>query len=118
MTTDQQIEQLEKQIFDAKRELAALRKERAPEPIDNYELTDGFGMPVSLSSLFRGGDTLIVIHNMGPSCSYCTLWADGINGILAHLEKRAVVVLESPVSAEEQRTFALDRGVDWIQLSQ
>ncbi len=108
--TDTEIADLEKEIFDAKRKLAALRKERPEEIVEEFTLIDSFGTPVQLSSLFGSKDTLMVIHNMGPSCSYCTLWADGINGVLAHLEKRATVVLESPVDPAEQRTFAMDRG--------
>ena len=26
------------------------------------------------------------IHNMGKGCPYCTLWADGFNGVAKHLE--------------------------------
>ena len=31
-------------------------------------------------------DRLLMIHNMGEACRYCTLWADGFNGFLPHLE--------------------------------
>ena len=42
---------------------------------------------------------LIVIHNMGASCPYCTLWADGFNGIYDHLADRAAFVALQPRSA-------------------
>ena len=47
---------------------------------------------VSLLDLFAGRDVLFAIHNMGQACRYCTLWADGLNGFLPHLEDRFAVV--------------------------
>ena len=39
----------------------------------------------TLTDLFGGRDTLLVIHNMGQGCRYCTLWGDGISPFLPHL---------------------------------
>ena len=47
---------------------------------------------------------------MGQACRYCTLWADGLNGFLPHLESTMAVVLVSKDSPETQRTFANSRG--------
>ncbi len=60
--------------------------------------------------LFGDKDDLIVIHNMGRGCSYCTMWADGFNGLLPHLEDRAAFVVASPDSPEVQKEFATGRG--------
>ena len=54
---------------------------------------------------------MLVIHNMGQSCRYCRLWADGFNGLLPHLEANLAVVLASPDAPEAQRRFATSR--DW-----
>ena len=35
-----------------------------------------------------GKDDLVVIHNMGASCAYCTLWGDGFNGVYEHLANK------------------------------
>jgi predicted dithiol-disulfide oxidoreductase (DUF899 family) len=51
-----------------------------------------------------------VIHNMGGGCSYCTLWADGFNGLLAHLEDRAAFVVSTPDAPAAQRRIADPRG--------
>ena len=67
-------------------------------------------MPVSLSSLFGDKDDLIVVHNMGRGCAYCTMWADGFNGVVAHLEDRAAFVVISPDEPEVQAEFAESRG--------
>ena len=61
----------------------------------------------SQESSFGSKDRLLLIHNMGAKCSYCTLWADGINGILSQLENEVSVVLVSPDLPDLQRRFAL-----------
>jgi predicted dithiol-disulfide oxidoreductase (DUF899 family) len=64
---------------------------------------------VRLSELFGDKADLFVIHNMGQSCPYCTLWADGFNGAYAHLSNRAAFVVSSPDTPEKQRKFAESR---------
>jgi predicted dithiol-disulfide oxidoreductase (DUF899 family) len=54
---------------------------------------------------------------MGRGCSYCTLWADGFNGIIRHLENRAAFVVISPDKPEIQRDFAQSRGWTFRMLS-
>ena len=63
-----------------------------------------------LSELFGDKDTLFVIHNMGSGCPYCTLWADGFNGVFDHLRNRAAFVVSSPDAPDKQRKFASGRG--------
>jgi predicted dithiol-disulfide oxidoreductase (DUF899 family) len=99
-----------------RREIAALRarmrelRRRAePEEVADYLLASRDG-PVRLSALFGDNDTLFVIHNMGKSCSHCTMWADGFNGVLAHLESRAAFVVSSPDDPQTQAEFAAGRG--------
>ena len=99
-----------------RREIAALRdKMRAlqqsvePEEVADYQFA-GPGGPVLLSELFGDRDTLFVIHNMGKTCSHCTMWADGFNGLLPHLESRAAFVVTSPDDPATQAEFAASRG--------
>ena len=68
------------------------------------------GETVSLLELFRDKDDLLVIHNMGRSCVYCTMWADGLVSSLPHIEDRTAVVVVSPDPADMQREFAESRG--------
>jgi predicted dithiol-disulfide oxidoreductase (DUF899 family) len=86
-----------------------LRQTVEPEEVADYRLTGTDG-PVLLSALFGPRDTLFVIHNMGKSCPSCTMWADGFNGVLAHLENRAAFVVASPDDPETQAAFAAARG--------
>ncbi|TVS08776.1 MAG: DUF899 domain-containing protein, partial [Phycisphaerales bacterium] len=46
------------------------------EPVGEYAFTTSDG-EVSLADLFAGKRDLLIIHNMGKRCSYCTMWADG-----------------------------------------
>ena len=88
------IEEIERQIGELTNELFALRKASVAEPIPNYEFETGGGI-TTLLDLFADKDRLLVIHNMGQGCRYCTLWADGFNGLLPHLESALSVVLVS-----------------------
>ena len=89
--------------------MQALQSEAAPEEVENYRFATADG-PVRLSDLFGDKEHLFVIHNMGKSCPACTMWADGFNGVLPHLESRAAFVLSSHDDPETQRAFAASRG--------
>src|SRR5579862_9005908 len=91
-------------------EIEELRRSRPTEPVTDYKLHASTGEEVSLSELFGDKRDLLVIHNMGRGCSYCTLWADGFNGFTPHLEDRAAFVVISPDTPEQQRKFAEGRG--------
>ena len=60
--------------------------------------------------LFGEKDKLLLIHNMGQGCRYCTLWADGFNGFVQHIESTMSVVLVSKDPPILQRKFANGRG--------
>ncbi|KXK54893.1 MAG: AhpC/TSA family protein [Chlorobi bacterium OLB5] len=60
--------------------------------------------------MFGENEYLIVVHNMGKACSYCTLWADGFSGVSYYIEKKAAFVLVSPDTPEVQKEFAESRG--------
>ncbi len=80
------------------------------EEVEDYTLTGSNGSKVRLSDLFEKKDNLILVHNMGRSCPYCTMWADGFNGVLDHMEDRAAFAVCSPDASSAQRKFASGRG--------
>lgn len=104
-----EIEKTEQEIAKLIEKLETLRKDSVPQPVKNYEFKTIAGK-VSLLELFGDKDTLVAIHNMGQGCRFCTLWADGINGFLPHLEDKLSVVLFSKDDPETQRRFANSRG--------
>jgi predicted dithiol-disulfide oxidoreductase (DUF899 family) len=89
--------------------MRVLQAEIEPEEVADYSFTTTEG-PVRLSQLFGDKDTLFVIHNMGKSCPACTMWADGYNGVLQHLENRAAFIVTSPDDPAAQAAFAASRG--------
>lgn len=107
--TDLSIDELEIRIADLTEQLNAKRRAAPSEPVPDYTLHALSG-EVRLSQLFAGRDKLLAIHNMGQRCRYCTLWADGINGFLHHLESVLSVVLLSKDPPKVQRRFANSRG--------
>lgn len=104
-----EIEALEKEYREMGRRLSALRKLTSPAEAEDHVFETLTG-PKKLSELFAGKTLLFAINNMGVKCRYCTLWADGFNGILPHLESRFAVMLFSKDSPEEQHRFANSRG--------
>lgn len=103
-------------LADYRRQIADIREKMRdtlamvePEAVKDYEFTSSDGS-VRLSELFGDHEDLIVIHNMGVSCSHCTLWADGYNGIHQHVVSRAGFVVSSPDSPKVQKKIAESRG--------
>lgn len=103
---------LENEIMEKKKELVLLRKSLPDQAVENYTFTTPDGDKVTLSDLFNGKNELILVHNMGKSCSNCTLWADGFDGVVDHLENRAGFVVASPDSPDEQKEIIKERG--WV----
>src|SRR5262245_42107320 len=103
------IEKLESEIAQKISELNALRKKATPATVKNYSFTTLEGA-VSLLDLFANRCKRFAIHYMGQGCRYCTIWADGINAFLPHLESEFAVVLFSKDPPATQRTFANARG--------
>ncbi|HBS32428.1 MAG TPA: hypothetical protein DEA40_11915 [Parvularcula sp.] len=102
-------DKLEAEIMEKAQRLAALRKAEPPIEIGDYALQTEGG-ETTLSALFGGREQMLVIHNMGQACRYCTLWADGLNGLVPHLEDAFALLLVSKDPPDVQRRLAQDRG--------
>lgn len=111
------LSELERQIGDAENELTAakkrlveLRKQLPRDDITNYTLTTPDGESVQLADLFGDKSDMILIHNMGKGCRYCTLWADGFNSILDHLQNRAAFIVTTPNKPKVVKEFSESRN--------
>jgi predicted dithiol-disulfide oxidoreductase (DUF899 family) len=104
-----QLGELRRQIADIRAKMQEVQAATEPEPVADYIFQTADGSR-SLSSLFGGQRKLIVIHNMVVACDYCTLWADGFNGVYRHIAQRAALVVSSPDAPGAQRRFAAGRG--------
>lgn len=111
------IQQLETEIREKKAELLALKRAMPPEEIKDYTLQTTDGNAVKLSALFGDSDELLVIHNMGKACTYCTMWADGFRGITEVMGDRMPWVLTSPDEPAILKMFGESRGWNFKTLS-
>ncbi len=112
-----EIEKLQKEIYRSKEKLTKLKQKLEPEEISDYELMIHGGKKIRLSELFGKKNDLIVVHNMGRRCPYCTTWADGFMGLQKHIEKRSAFVIISPDPPAEQKKFANSRGWKFKMIS-
>lgn len=92
------------------REIASLRRRIAQREVADHGFTAWNGRQIRLSELFGEKDRLILIHNMGMACPYCTMWADGFNGLLPYIEERVAFVVASPDDVMTQKQGATVRG--------
>ena len=104
MTEDLQAQYAEAwaNLENAKQKMLELCRRIGPERVRDYELQGPQG-GVRLSEMFGDKSDLILVHNMGSECPYCTMWADGFNGALRHLQDRAAFVVVSPNSVDVQQ---------------
>lgn len=113
MSTDphREFDRIAQQIADLKLKLAEAKRAIPPQPVAPYTFTLApNGSPITLAGLFGDKRDLIVIHNMGRGCSYCTMWADGFAGLYKHLADRCAFVLSSPDSPAVAGAFAAERA--------
>jgi predicted dithiol-disulfide oxidoreductase (DUF899 family) len=107
---EEELGRAEEELTRCREKIAQLRKQLAQPAVQDYTFTGPNNAQVTLSSLFGEKDDLLLIHNMGASCVYCTLWADGFNGVLPHLQDRTAFVVISPDDPKSQERFAQQRG--------
>lgn len=103
-------------------EMVELEKQLGGQALADYELTRHDGSKVRLSELFGEHTQMVLVHNMGFACNYCTLWAEGFNGYFQHLESgeyghRAKFLLVSNDRPDQQLAGASQRGWKFDMLS-
>ena len=101
----------EKELFELKQKVSKLRRDTKQIAVKNYGFQTQEGN-TSLLELFGNKDILFLIHNMGQACRYCTLWADGLNGFVQHLESQFAFAMLSKDSPQVQRQFSNSRN--WL----
>ncbi len=106
-----EIEGIEKQIEESRKKKIELNSKLADMEVKDYTLKDREGKDVKLSEMFGDKQNLILIHNMGKSCPYCTMWADGFKDTYKEIEKKSAFVLVCPDKPEVHKEFADSR--DW-----
>jgi len=107
----------QKKVRQLREQVKKLRKRLPAVEVTDYSLTDTKGKTVRLSQLFGKFDELVLIHNMGPQCPYCTLWADGMDAFAPYFKDRCAFALETDVPYAKLRAFAKQRGWRFPALS-
>lgn len=110
LITSPELERVQNEIFELKKRLTEERGKIAPQPVGDYTFRRPDGSSVTLSELFGDKSDLLLVHNMGRSCPYCTLWADGFRGVAQHVAGRAAFALSSPDEPAVLGEFAKARG--------
>ncbi len=110
---NEQITRLQGEVMEAKQRLREAIASAPPEPVEDWELRGLNGCKVALSRLFGDQSELLVIHNMGRGCNYCSLWGDAMIGAAPHLMQRCGFVLCSNDPPEVIREFRELRGWDF-----
>lgn len=118
------IDPAEKKLAVIARKIAALEKQarslrgRAPRRrVEDYELTRSDGTKARLSALFGEKSQLVLVHNMGKACPYCTMWADGFNALWRNVAEKAAFALVNNDPAAEQARVVAARGWSFPVLS-
>lgn len=107
--TTERLNDYRRRIKDLRQEMRQVQARIEPQPVEDYRFRT-LGGEVALSELFGDRTDLFLIHNMGTGCPNCTMWADGFNGVLQHLENRAAFAVCSPDDPATQAAFAASRG--------
>lgn len=103
------LRELHGKLQEIQGELCRVQREGALGEVEDHAFLGPDG-PVRLSDLFGERRDLVLVHNMGSHCAYCTMWADGLVGLVRHIETRAAFALVTPEAPEAQRAFAESRG--------
>jgi len=107
--TQRKLNECRKEITGLREQMRELQGAVTPQAVEDYEFTGPAG-PVRLAELFGAHDALFVVHNMGAACNYCSLWADGFNGLVDQIESRAAFVVSTPDSPDAQQKLAAKCG--------
>ncbi len=113
---ENQIREIEKEIWEKEKAVVKLKKELSKTKVQDYTFTSPKGK-IKLSELFGDKSDLIIIHNMGKKCPYCTMWADGFNGLIHHITDRTAFAVVSPDNPDVQHEFAKSRNWEFPLVS-
>jgi len=115
--TKMKLYELHQGVEAAKKALATALKEAGSVRVEDYVFVRTDGTDVTLTELFGDKSDLLVVHNMGEGCAYCTLWADGFTGLMPHILDRCGFALVSADDADTAREFSDSRGWNYPVLA-
>lgn len=118
-----ELEALHLQMSELRKKEVELKQKWGACEVADYELQGPEGA-VKLSEAFGVHELMVLVHNMGRQCPYCTLWADGFKSLYEYIEKgvpggktRAAFLVVSPDAPGVQQEYAGSRGWGFRMLS-
>lgn len=106
----ERIQVLEAEIETRSDELSQLRQRLEPIKIRDYEFETIQGLSQRLSDLIHEEDGLVMVHNMGRTCPYCTTWADGFSDSYHRISSKVPFLVTSKESPEQQEKNRQERN--------
>ncbi len=111
-----EIQNLETQIYEQCQRLNELKRQFVWTDFPDIKVYTLDGEK-RLSELFGDKKRMLMIHNMGSGCPYCTMWADSIQGYLSYLQKEHTILLINRETPEKQSQVAQLRGWKFTMIS-
>ena len=116
----------EKEFTRLRDQLSRERRELPWEAVEKEYVFDGPKGKETLSDLFEGRSQLVIYHAMfdpasaspatswtaDAACNHCSLWADGFNGVIVHLNHRDVTML-AVSRAPREKILAYSKRMGW-----
>ena len=131
-TRREELREAEVELMHHREKVASLRRQLPPgAAVEDYEFLEGprdladGDEPVTtvrLSELFTSPHRALVVQHMmygkrqTSPCPMCTLWIDGLNGVVHHIEQNADFVVAAAADPVMLRAHARDRGWDDVRL--
>jgi predicted dithiol-disulfide oxidoreductase (DUF899 family) len=118
----QQLCLAEQELREHTERVAELRRTLPAGPlVRDYEFFDGSD-GVKLPDLFAEGKPFLVMYHVmywpddNEFCPMCSMWADGWNGVAAHVDRQANIVLASLAPPDVLQNWATKRGWNNIRV--
>ena len=131
-TARKELRRAEVGLMRQREKVAALRRQLPTgTPVQDYEFLEGprslleGDQPVTrvrLSELFTGPDRALVVQHVmygklqTTPCPMCTMWIDGLNGAVRHIQRNADFVVAAAADPPVLRAHARARGWDAVRL--
>jgi predicted dithiol-disulfide oxidoreductase (DUF899 family) len=128
----EELRQAEFELMRQRERVAALRRRLPPgAPVADYEFLEGPRRlddgdspltTVRLSQLFSSPERALVVQHVmygkrqTSPCPMCTMWVDGLDRVLPHIEQRADYVVASAADPVALRAHARARRWDHVRL--
>jgi predicted dithiol-disulfide oxidoreductase (DUF899 family) len=128
----EELREAEVELMHHREKVASLRRQLPPgAPVEDYEFLEGPRSladgddpvtTVRLSELFTSPERALVVQHVmygklqTSPCPMCTMWIDGLNGVVRHIGQNADFVIAAAADPPHLRAHARDRGWDNVRL--